>query len=56
MPETRHRVVCTFGVTIATFWPTRLFRRVDLPVFEGPSRAAKPQEVGESGSEGLEVR
>ena len=41
----RQRVVCTFGVTMASFWPRRRLRSVDFPELEGPTRAANPQEV-----------
>jgi hypothetical protein len=37
MPTMRVRVVCGRGVTIATFWPTNAFRRVDFPTFDRPT-------------------
>src|ERR1700678_3519964 len=38
----RLRVVCGFGETIATFWPTSVFTRVDLPALGRPTIATKP--------------
>ena len=40
MPTTWFRVVCGFGVTIATLAPTSAFSRVDLPTFGRPTMAA----------------
>src|SRR5262249_33589601 len=45
MPRSRARVVCAFGVTIATLWPTSALTRVDLPTLVAPIRAANPQRV-----------
>ena len=42
MPSRRLRVVCGFGVTIASFSPTRAFSSVDLPAFGRPSSATTP--------------
>ena len=42
MPISRDRVVCAFGLTIATFWPTSALTRVDLPAFGAPITATKP--------------
>ena len=42
MPTTRVRVVCGFGVTIATFVPTSVFSNVDLPTFGRPTMATVP--------------
>ena len=39
------RVVCTFGVTIATLLPVSALVRVDLPAFGAPISAMKPQRV-----------
>ena len=46
IPRTSARVVCTLRDTIDTFEPTRALRRVDLPAFGAPIRAAKPARVG----------
>src|SRR5215472_6991266 len=45
MPRSKARVVCAFGVTIATLWPTSALTRVDLPTLVAPIRAANPQRV-----------
>src|ERR1700720_1361366 len=45
IPSNRVRVVCTFGVTIASLCPTSWFIRVDLPAFGAPISATKPQRV-----------
>src|SRR2546426_6734084 len=45
MPVIRLRVVCGRGETIASFWPTRRFRRVDLPVFGRPMSETNPARV-----------
>src|SRR5262249_45056373 len=42
MPTTRVRVVCGFGVTMATFVPTRAFRSVDFPTLGRPTMATVP--------------
>ena len=39
----RVRVVCGFGLTMLTFWPSSAFSSVDLPTFGRPTSAAKPQ-------------
>ena len=39
MPSSRVRVVCAFGVTIASLWPTSRLSRVDLPAFGAPISA-----------------
>jgi hypothetical protein len=39
----RWRVVCGFGLTMLTFWPSRALSSVDLPTFGLPTIAAKPQ-------------
>ena len=51
MPTTRVRVVCGFGVTIATFSPTSAFVSVDLPTFGRPTMAtyAGPMRCGDLG-------
>src|SRR5258707_654896 len=45
IPNSRVRVVCTFGVTIASLCPTSWFNSVDLPAFGAPISATKPQRV-----------
>src|SRR5712691_11445345 len=50
MPVIRLRVVCGRGETIASFWPTRRFRRVDLPVFGRPMSETNPARVNVAGS------
>src|SRR5579863_1106626 len=53
MPRMRLRVVCTFGVTMEIFAPTRALIRVDLPTFGAPISATTPHEVdGAAGSSG----
>ena len=42
MPISRARVVCAFGLTIATFWPTSALTSVDLPALGAPITATKP--------------
>ena len=37
------RVVCGLSETIATFWPTSAFTRVDLPTFGRPTTATMPE-------------
>jgi hypothetical protein len=36
------------GVTIATFTPTKVLSKVDLPTFGRPTKATNPQRYGES--------
>src|SRR3546814_1462013 len=43
IPISRVRVVCTLGLTIATFWPTSALVSVDLPAFGAPTMATTPQ-------------
>ena len=43
MPSNRVRVVCGFGLTIASLLPTRAFNSVDLPTLGRPTRTTKPQ-------------
>src|ERR1044071_796218 len=43
MPVTRWRVVCGLRETIESFWPTRRFSRLDLPVFGRPASPIVPQ-------------
>src|ERR1700730_13860592 len=38
----RFRVVCGLEVTMAIFWPTRRFTRVDFPAFGRPTMATNP--------------
>src|SRR2546430_2761193 len=45
MPVIRLRVVWGRGETIASFWPTRRFRSVDLPVFGRPINETNPARV-----------
>src|SRR5438045_3366287 len=45
MPRNSVRVVCTFGVTIATLLPTSALISVDLPALGAPISAMKPQRV-----------
>src|SRR5262249_61274266 len=42
MPVMRLRVVCGFGDTMATFWPSRRLSSVDFPTLGRPARAMKP--------------
>src|SRR5262245_55378168 len=42
IPTTRVRVVCGFGVTMATFVPTRAFSSVDFPTLGRPTMATVP--------------
>ena len=44
-PFTVMRVVCTLGLTMATFDPTRALVSVDLPALGAPMMAQKPQRV-----------
>src|SRR5580700_10562139 len=46
MPWMRLRVVCGLGETIATLRPTIVFTSVDLPAFERPTMATKPDLKG----------
>src|ERR1700732_2532086 len=46
MPWMRLRVVCGVGVPIAALRPTILFTSVDLPAFERPTMATKPDLKG----------
>jgi hypothetical protein len=39
IPSSRARVVCTFGVTIASLLPTSWLSSVDLPAFGAPISA-----------------
>ena len=41
-PNIRVRVVCAFGLTIATFCPTRALTKVDFPAFGAPIMATCP--------------
>src|SRR3546814_11664823 len=43
MPISRVRVVCTLGLTIATFCPTSALVSVDLPALGAPTIATTPQ-------------
>lgn len=43
MPSKRVRVVCGFGLTIASLLPTKALSKVDLPTFGRPTSATKPQ-------------
>src|ERR1700722_10589126 len=46
MPWMRLRVVWGLGETMATFWPTRVLTRVDLPALGRPTIATKPDLKG----------
>src|ERR1051325_4976441 len=48
MPRRRVRVVCTLGVTIASFEPTSWFNSVDFPALGAPISATNPQRVAAS--------
>jgi len=42
IPRIASRVVCGFGVTMASFCPTRRFNSVDFPTLGRPMRATNP--------------
>ena len=44
----RLRVVCGLFETMATFWPTRRFTRVDFPTLGRPTTVTKPARNGAS--------
>src|SRR6202021_3541915 len=46
MPWMRLRGVWGLGETMATFWPTRVLTRVDLPALGRPTIATKPDLKG----------
>src|SRR5579883_491340 len=48
-PFTRMRVVCTLGLTIATFAPTSALVSVDLPALGAPMMAQNPARVMTAG-------
>src|ERR1700751_2748093 len=50
IPSNRVRVVCGFGVTMASLRPTRRLSKVDLPAFGAPIRATWPHRVGLAGA------
>jgi hypothetical protein len=49
IPVTRVRVDCGLGLVMASFCPTSLLRRVDLPALGLPATATKPDRVGRCG-------
>lgn len=49
MPSRRVRVVCGLGVTMATFTPTTVLSKVDLPTLGRPTKATNPQRYDDSG-------
>ncbi len=44
-PRTARRVVCGLSETIATFCPTIVLTRVDLPTLGRPAMATNPERV-----------
>src|SRR5690606_35623032 len=55
MPRTPRRVVCGLGVMGATFTPSIVLRRVDLPTLGLPTIATKPERVGPAGEKSCGV-